>query len=255
VLFKSTLQFCLSTSDQIYIYIKFNSIQTFRVAGTSFSWKHLVQILESSKTPLTEISWTWDNELEKKTRHELDEDGKDGDDILAEFRQLKSKLEALKILVLDIPVILRSSDYTAFTGVTKLVSLCPNLERLWILSWPSAGRDCFNLTIDALRHYDPLKSDTIKLESLHSLVVSTVSPPQVYLPKLVLSILKGFQVVDDAGSKKPCQLQFHHPYLDVALQPGRYGIYLYIVLELFLESLLSARIDLEILGFNCYQFN
>ena len=192
--------------------------QAFHVAGTKLSWKHLCQILKSSSTPLTDLSWTWDNQLEESLRQNNNYSLET--QVWSQLLELGDKLQLLKILLFHIPTIFNLSNLivTSHSALCYFVSLCKNLEELWIFSWPRTPTEMKFTTTFNKEHFHP----DMNFPNLHTFVLSVMEPPKIYVPRLVSFLVKSFdsQIDGDGQLRLPRKLWLDHPLLNLHLTEG-----------------------------------
>ncbi|ODM91946.1 F-box/LRR-repeat protein 18 [Orchesella cincta] len=125
------------------------------------------------------LSWSWDSGLEETIR-------KKGSVSPVRFRELldlKPKFLKLKNLLLHVPLAINVAPtdliVCSFTSFVYLISLCQNLEQLWILSWPKTVQERKS---SSNFFQEVFETDDIDLPKLKVLVVAVKDPPRIHIP-------------------------------------------------------------------------
>lgn len=160
------------------------------MAGTQLSWKHLSQILDHPPMKLFALSWTWDNSLERDSVYHFEFD---------QFLPLRDKFLILRSLLIHVP---DSFEYIPVTvshvNMGFLISLCQNLEQLWIVSWKQTMQERMRIypDIDQKFHHE------MEFPKLHTFVSSIHTTGMAYLSHLTAKVLECFskKSVTSAGT-------------------------------------------------------
>jgi hypothetical protein len=132
---------------------------------------------------------------------------------LAELNSLREKFLHLRVLLVHIPAVFNLSNLivTSHSGLSYFVSLCTNLEELWILSWPRSGTERKWATTFKREEEDflPVKN----FPALHTFVLNVMEPAKIYLPQLVYFLVRNFE--EGGSGRAPRQLWLDHPLLNL----------------------------------------
>lgn len=159
---------------------------------------------------LESLSWSWDSGLEESVRKK----GSVSPMRFIELLELKSKFIRLKKLLLHVPLAINIAPtdliVCSFTSFVYLISMCLNLEQLFIMSWPKTSQE---RKFSSNFFQEIFETNDINLPNLQVLVVDIKEPPRIHIPRLILKLLKNFEKnkiapkvlwVDDPLINKPC---------------------------------------------------
>lgn len=185
------------------------TLQELLAAGARLSWIHLKEIL-TTLTNIQSLSWSWDSGLEESIRRK----GSISPHRFMELLELKPKFLNLKSLLLHVPLATTATPtdliVCSFTSFVYLISLCKNLEQLWILSWPKTSHE---RKFSSMFFQEVFEADDIDLPLLKVLVINVREPPRIHVPKLIVKLLQNLQRymirpkvlwLDDPLINKPC---------------------------------------------------
>jgi hypothetical protein len=175
---------------------------------------------------LSALSWTWDDALETliRPRFKKSVTPVPFEEIWAELLSLQNKLELLRSLLIHIPDVFDGTRLIvqSYASMCFLISLCRNLEQLWLFSWPKTMQERKASLQFVKEEFHP----DIQFPHLHTFVCSTIQPLKVYVPRLTAHVLKSFQRKTDVegGSQdttRKMKIWVDHPLIDV--QDGAVG--------------------------------
>ena len=125
--------------------------------------------------------------------------------------ETKVALDRLKYLLLHIPSVQnpRATSYAAPVGISNLISLCQNLEHLWIVSWPKTEAERKMMEIFG-EHGFPSE---LKLLKLRTFTVRVMGAPRIHVPKLISTVLHSISESSSSNSQQLEHLWLDHPLL------------------------------------------
>lgn len=142
-----------------------------------------MQLIES-------LSWSFDTLLEESVRKK----GSVSPLRFKELLDLKPRFLQLKKLLLHVPLASNVPPteliVCSFTSFVYLISLCQNLEELYIMSWPKTSQE---RKFSSNFFQEVFETDDINLPNLNVLVVDIKEPPRIHIPRLILKLLKNFE--------------------------------------------------------------